>query len=164
MKKIVLLSLIFVSIFVSGQEYKYAIGPRFSWGFGIDAKTYISEKSAIEAALDIQPSGFILSGEYEYHLLAFDEDGLWWFMGGGPYIGLWGVKQHWENVEDPTFIAGFVAIGGLEYNFPKKPLSLSFSLEPRYNLIGIQRFWAYGGVSLRYTFQAKEEEDEPVKE
>ena len=159
MKKLFLLSLIFINIIVFGQEYKYAIGPRFSWGFGVNAKEYISKKSAIEVDLDFQPSGFVLSGEYEYHLLAFDEDGLWWFMDGGPFIGLWGKKQHWENVPEPTFIAGIVAIGGLEYNFPRKPLSLSLSLEPRYNLIGIQRFWAYGGISLRYTFQAKLEEE-----
>ena len=62
MKKLIILSLIFVSIFVSGQEYKYAIGPRFAFGFGVDAKQYISKKSAIEVALDIQKSSFILSG------------------------------------------------------------------------------------------------------
>jgi hypothetical protein len=162
MKKLLFLSLLLVNIFVFGQEYKYAIGPRFSWGFGIDAKMYIGKKSAIESALDIQPSGFILSGEYEYHLLAFDEDGLYWFMGGGPFLGLWGKKQHWENISEPMFIVGIIVIGGLEYNFQKKPLSLSISLEPRYNLIGIQRFWAYGGISLRYTFQAKEEEEEDL--
>ena len=162
MKKVIIIILAFVSISVYSQDYENAIGLKFGWGVGVDAKHYLSLNSAVETSLMFQPSGMILSANYEYHLPAFDEEGLYWFMGGGLYLGYWGTKNPWENIEEPTFVAGISAIGGIEYNFPKNPFSLSVDLQPRYNLANINRFWATGGIAFRYTFQAKEEE-EPVE-
>lgn len=162
MKKLIIIGLLLSNIGVFSQDYEKAIGLEFGWGVGINAKYYFSLNSAVEASIMLQPSGLILSGNYEYHLPAFDEEGLYWFMGGGLYLGSWGTKNPWENIEEPIFVAGINVIGGIEYNFQKKPFSLSVDLQPRYNLVNINRFWATGGITFRYTFQAKEVEEETV--
>jgi hypothetical protein len=159
MKKLLFFLFIITNIVVFSQDYANAIGLKFGWGLGIDAKHYMSLNSAVEANLDFQPSGFILSSNYEYHLPAFDEEGLYWFMGGGLYLGLWGEKNPWENIEEPMFVAGVSGIAGIEYNFQKNPFSMAIDLQPRFNLVNITRFWAIGGVAFRFTFQAKEEEE-----
>ena len=146
----------------NAQYYKTAIGLKLGWGIGIDAKHFIGENSdhAIEECIDIQKDGFIVNGYYEYHLEAFKADGLRWYFGGGPYVGVWGDNQWNKTIQNPLIVSGVVAIMGIEYTLEFAPINISLDLQPRYNIVGTNQMWATGGITLRYTFKEKEEEEE----
>jgi len=146
--------------------YKTAVGLKLGWGIGLNAKHFIGDNSdhAVEVALDFQKGGFIFNGYYEYHLEAFKADGLRWFFGGGPYIGIWDKGSQWSKIEDfgdknKLFVSGIVAIMGIEYTFNNFPINVALDLQPRYNFIGSSQMWATGGITLRYTFKEKEDEE-----
>ena len=168
MKKIY--TLVFSMLFfynVNAQfYYKTAIGIKLGWGIGLNAKHFIGENSdhAVEVALDFQKQGLMLNGYYEYHLEAFKAYGLRWFLGGGPYIGIWDENNQWnkEN-KDNLFVSGIVAIMGIEYTLENYPINVALDLQPRFNFIGSSQIWATGGITIRYTFKEKYEEEEIVQ-
>ena len=167
MKKIytLVISILFFYNVNAQFYYKTAVGLKIGWGIGLNAKHFIGENSdhAVEVALDFQEGGFMLNSYYEYHLEAFKADGLRWFFGGGPYIGVWGDNQWNKTLKSPLFVSGIVAIMGIEYTLENYPINISLDLQPRYNLIGSSQIWATGGITLRYTFKEKEDEEETVQ-
>ncbi len=164
MKKILILVVaLIISYNVNAQfYYKTAVGLKIGWGIGLNAKHFIGDNSdhAAEIALDFQKEGFILNGYYEYHLEAFKADGLRWYFGGGPYIGIWDENNQWnkEN-KDNLFVSGIVAIMGIEYTLENFPINIALDIQPRYNFVGSSQIWATGGITLRYTFKEKDDED-----
>ena len=147
---------------LTAQDYINSAGVKLGWGFGVTGKHFISEKSAIEAELMFQPKNFFSGAYYEYHLPAFekDYDGFYWVLGGGIHFGQW-KDVPWKYFEDDFYFAGITAVGGIEYVFKKSPFTLQGTIEPRMNIINDNSFWAVGGLTLRYIFKQKTEEETP---
>lgn len=161
-KTFLLLLVVFLSFNANAQYYNDAIGLKLTWGIGITGKHFLSENSdhAVEGSLDIQRDGFILNSFYEYHIEAFKTDGLRWYFGAGPYVGIWGDSNPWKTIMTKhQFVAGGAAIMGIEYTLEYFPINLSMDLQPRYNFGGHKLFWAYGSIAIKYTFKPKEEEE-----
>jgi len=151
----------FISYNINAQYYNTAIGLKLGWGIGIDAKHFLGENSdhAIEACLDIQKDGFVLSTFYDYHLEAFKVDGLRWYFGLGPYLGVWGENQWNKTLKEKLFVMGAVGVMGIEYTLENFPINFALDLQPRFNFVGTTQIWATGGITVRYTFKPKEEEE-----
>ncbi len=160
MKRILLVLIVIFAIYnADAQIYKTAYGLKVGWIVGANAKHFISQKSAIEGDLDIQKKGFILTGTYQYHFDVKKIETFKWFIGGGAHFGLWDKSVTWVSLKEPTYIGGITAMIGIEYAFPTIPLSLALDLDPRYNLFGKKTFWAYGGISIRYTIPIVDEDE-----
>jgi hypothetical protein len=165
MRHIVILAIIFIfSIKANSQYYHTAVGLKLAWGVGVvNAKHFLgyNSNSAVEVSLDIQNEGFVFNGFYEYHLEAFKTNGLFWYFGGGPFLGVWGENNPWKTLidEKTAFVSGVTAIMGIEYTLENYPFNFAIDLEPKYNFAGPKLFWAYGGITVRYTFKEKDEEE-----
>lgn len=158
MKKIVITFLI-VFGFVSAskaQDYKTGVGLRGGFESGLTVKHFTGEKSAFEFILASRWRGFNITGLYEVHNLAFNEERLKWFIGFGGHVGFWDgnyTHKYWGEPGVSYTVAGIDGILGLEYNFNEVPINLSLDWKPAFNIVGYSGWWADGGaLSIRYIF------------
>jgi hypothetical protein len=132
MKKIKLL--IFVVILggmvnsASGQDYKFAMGIRLSSpsptiSSSVSGKFFISDRSAIEGLVSFG-SKFGLGALYEVHQLIGSAPGLYWFYGGGAYLGF----QYGEVYSGP------MGVVGIDYKFDNAPINLSLDWKPELDI------------------------------
>jgi hypothetical protein len=156
MKKIILtLTLfIFISIFVSAQDYNTGVGLRLGFSNGLTIKHFLSQRSAVEGLLATRWRGFDITGLYEVHNQAFDVERLNWYFGGGGHIGFWnGDNTSWGERGANYTIIGIDGILGIEYNFREVPVNIGLDWKPAFNLTGYTGFWGDGGaLSIRYIF------------
>jgi hypothetical protein len=156
MKKIILtLTLvIFISVYVSAQDYNTGVGLRLGFSNGLTVKHFLSQRSAVEGLLATRWRGFDITGLYEVHNQAFDVERLNWYFGGGGHVGFWnGDNTNWGDRGTNYTIVGIDGILGIEYNFREVPINLSLDWKPAFNLTGYTGFWGDGGaLSIRYIF------------
>jgi hypothetical protein len=156
MKKIILtLTLVlFISVFVSAQDYNTGVGLRLGFSNGLTVKHFLSQRSAVEGLLATRWRGFDITGLYEVHNQAFDVERLNWYFGGGGHVGFWnGDNTNWGDRGTNYTIVGIDGILGIEYNFREVPINLSLDWKPAFNLTGYTGFWGDGGaLSIRYIF------------
>jgi hypothetical protein len=156
MKKIILtLTLvIFISVYVSAQDYNTGIGLRLGFSNGLTVKHFLSQRSAVEGLLATRWRGFDITGLYEVHNQAFDVERLNWYFGGGAHVGFWnGDNTNWGDRGINYTIIGVDGILGIEYNFREVPINMSLDWKPAFNLTGYTGFWGDGGaLSIRYIF------------
>lgn len=148
MKKAVLFWLVFFTIgatfSVRAQSYKTAVGVRFSTsdafvGTGVSAKHFLKGGTAIEGILAFDPLALGILVEKHRPTNAA---GLFWFYGGGGYVGFEGKNR-----------LGALGILGLDYKFAELPLNLSLDWKPELFLIDKVDFEpAAVGVTIRFAF------------
>lgn len=157
MKYIIVALVITISFFmnsVTAQNYETSVGLRAGFYNGVTFKHFLSEKAAFEGILSSRWRGFRLTGLYEVHNSAFNEEGLQWYYGGGAHISSWnGRNVNWINDNENYLVIGLDIILGLEYKFSDAPINISLDWKPAINLIGYSSFVGDGGaLSIRYCF------------
>jgi hypothetical protein len=143
------------------KPYKFAPGIRIGGygNFGLDGKLFIGEKSAVEIIATTRRYGVASIYSYRYNeimglyqkqnkLTALDLDGLSWYAGGGAGIGFY-------SDEFANNTLSLAAVAGVEYTFPKLPLTISLDWMPRY-FISSNYYWTgfsynSGGLRVAYT-------------
>ncbi len=156
MRKVILTAILAISIVAlsSAQEYNTGIGLRGGLSQGLTLKHFVRSKAALEGILSTRWSGFVITGLYEVHNIAFDVDRLRWFYGGGGHIGFWnGNNVTWGDAGSSYTVIGIDGILGIEYSFSEAPINIGIDWKPAINLVGYTGFWADGGaISIRYIF------------
>ncbi|MFP4691969.1 MAG: hypothetical protein ACLFMU_08680 [Bacteroidales bacterium] len=149
----VVISLCFASISVA-QDYSTGIGVRGGLSSGLTIKHFIGEKAAFEGILSSRWRGFGVTGLYEIHNQAFDEEGFKWYYGFGGHIGFYdGDYAGWGDAGTTYSVIGVDGILGLEYSFTEIPFNVSIDWKPAFNLYGHSGFWGdNGALSVRYIF------------
>lgn len=151
--------LILISNISSGQEnstYATGIGLRAGWTTGITVKSFINDKAALEGILGTRYRGFIVTGLYERHALAFNVPGLHWFYGLGAHLGAFRgayYRDRWgDYYTDNTVSVGIDGILGLEYNIMDIPFSIALDIKPFFDIIMPGYGYWDGALSIRYVF------------
>jgi hypothetical protein len=157
MKKIILLSLFVIAVFVRGnaQDYNTGIGLRAGSFSGLTVKHFLNQSHAIEGILSSRWEGIDIAGLYEFHNPAFNAPGLNWYYGVGAHIGFWdGDHKHFDYDDDNHTVFGINGILGLEFNFAQAPINLSIDWMPVFNVTGDDDEFRSDGaaLSIRYTF------------
>jgi hypothetical protein len=157
MKKIIITCLIlFCLVSISNaQDYNTGIGARLGFDQGVTIKHFVSEKSALEFLLATRWRGVDITGLYEVHNQAFNEERLKWYFGFGAHVGFWNGDntRGWGDPGVSYTVVGLDAILGLEYSFSEAPINIGIDWKPVYNFSGYSGFWADGGaLSIRYIF------------
>lgn len=153
--KIIVSTVIFVlTVFTIAktQDYQTGFGLRGGWSNGITIKHFIQEDKAIEGILSSRWRGLEITGLYEIHDQAFNEDRLNWYYGFGGHVGLYqGDNGRWSRDDDNFAVLGVDGILGIEYNFRKIPINISLDWKPVLNLIGYFGLWTDSGAfSIRF--------------
>jgi len=142
-----------VAMILNGQDYNTGIGLRIGSSSGFTIKHFIKDKSAIEGLLTTRWHGFDITGLYEIHNQAFDEDNLKWYYGFGAHLGFYdGDNVEWGAPGSTYSVIGIDGIIGIEYSFTEAPVNIGLDLKPALNLIGYTGLWAEFGLSVRYIF------------
>ena len=148
---------------VQAQEFKNAIGARFSTygAFGASFKHFSNENTAIELNATFRSYTYYLSYTYSYYDFSAlyekyapinDVEGLRYYYGGGPVVGIFSYGDL-NYYDDATFRLGLAGVIGLSYKFPKSPIEVSADYMPSFNFVGGSYFNGNrGGLALRYTF------------
>lgn len=144
------LLLFMCSLVLKAQIYDSAVGVVLGYPLGVSYKKFVRNTWAIEGISGIYHTNNINGGIdvrgldiavlLEGHTEVPFPD-LYIMYGGGGHIGSY----------DQSINIGVDAIAGLEYNFGKVPLNMTFMVKPAFGLVGRNfRFIPAGGFVLRY--------------
>ena len=169
MKSLFLNLVLFAFAFcANAQQYKpfyqTAIGARAGSTVstcGITVKTFVAEKSALEAIVGYYKNGISATALFEQHHRLFRRNEFQFYYGGGTHFNSSSEYQNWILIqgrvlsyEKAANSYGFDAICGIEYKFLSIPLAVSIDLKPA---IEFNRFKSYTlgvdqGLGLKLTF------------
>ena len=138
MKKIIFIFSLLLLLAWTGkaQDYKTGLGIKAGMAPGISAKHFYTTNGALEGILTTRWGGVNLTGLAEFHLPAFDTQGMSFYYGGGIHVGVWDSgKALDEPATGHKLNLGIDAIVGLEYAFSDIPLSLGLDWKPALNII-----------------------------
>ncbi len=151
MKKITILALVLNCSFLMAQnktanslDYKTGIGLRIWDGVGLNLKTFLDEKSAIDLTGYFSKEGTTLLGNYEFHGDLSTEGNLKWYLGFGANVSILKTPK--------TTLVGVNGVVGLDYKFKTLPLNIAFDWQPGFRFkkgYGFQNRWF--GLDVRYT-------------
>jgi hypothetical protein len=142
------------------KDYTFAAGLKFG-GFenGISGKYFISKENSIEGLLGFRSNGVVVTGLYEFNMVAFDVPQLKFYYGFGGHIGSIGQGTYRRfNGSDRTYthpqllLGGDAAIG-LEYIVPDSPIAISLDLNPRVEIATGPFFDLAPGLGIKYIFK-----------
>lgn len=153
-KSTILLLFICALIFskrASAQDYKAAVGLKFSYEYGPSGKYFISETDALEATLGLRSHGAVFTGLWERHLPIFDVDKLKLYYGFGAHIG--GTGYNSNPKFNNTMLLGADGIIGVEYVIPEAPIAISIDVNPRLEFGHGPYFDIAPGLGLKYIFK-----------
>jgi hypothetical protein len=142
---LVLLALSGLCNHLSAQDYKVAVGIRFSTADptisnAVSVKYFIDETNALEGLVSFG-NRFGLGGLYERHQLVGGIPAFTWFWGVGGYIG-------WQSTQ--TYLGPMGAVG-LDYKFANAPVNLSIDWKPELDIVPNINFVPDAfGVTVRY--------------
>jgi hypothetical protein len=150
MRRLVLLTFVFVSTISFSQSYKTAVGLKGGYpGFGsLNVKHYISGSNAIEGSIGGSANFLWLQGLYEINK-SLPTDGLNWYVGVGPSIGFANTNN---NTSDGLFLMGTGLIG-IEYTFQDLPINIALDSGPSIEVVPSFGFQWGGGFAIRYTLK-----------
>jgi len=145
---LIVLAFIILSSPSFSQEFKQAVGIRIGYTGGIDYRIFSDELNSYRFLIGSRERGLIAHAIKEWH--GFDlfpsTDQLSFVYGGGVHMGYERWDQQYYNynysyyVTHTAFIAGIDGLAGLEYLFPKVPISLGFEVKPYFDLFGREMF------------------------
>jgi hypothetical protein len=142
------------------SSYKAGLGVRLGYHYGITFKYMMSDAAAIEGILQFRYHGTAITGLYEKHAVAFDNDQFRWFYGIGGHVGYYGRnyglakkyygRYYYEYEERPSI--GIDGIIGLEYRIKEIPFTLGVDFKPYVDIY--YPGWGYfdSALSVRYVF------------
>ncbi len=148
-KNIIAILLIIISTTtVYSQDYKYEIGSRSGYPFGLTFKAYSSNEVATEFILSYRQGGFQSTILFEkYKPIDFRySDNFFYYTGIGAHLGYttkskdhifenYIIKQYpYEHQFRP--VLGMDAIFGIEYRIYDFPLNISLDIKPYFDLFG----------------------------
>jgi hypothetical protein len=149
MKKILMpaliISVISVSNRIHAQEYKMALGARFTTAQAIvnnavSFRYFLNENNALEALLSFDE--VTIGGLYEVYR-PLGAPGFQWFFGGGAYVSFNDVN-----------VVGAMGVVGLDYTFQKVPINISIDWKPELSLVKEIGFEASTvGLGIRFAFK-----------
>ncbi len=156
MKKLFLI-LVLLSTGISysfSQDYSTAAGIRGGFFNGFTVKHFLNESAAAEGILSFRYRGIRITGLYEIHQEAFQEERLKFYYGGGAHVAFYnGYNSRWTGSRSNTAVIGIDGIVGLEYTLSEFPINLGLDWKPYFNLVGYTGFGGDGGaLSIRYVF------------
>lgn len=124
--------------------YRSSAGLRIGAGGGLNLKTFISDKKAVEFIGFFNSEGTRIQGFYEFHGDLSTEGNLKWYI--GPSLGV----GFYSGVNSTSISIGGVI--GLDYKFKELPLNIALDWSPNFvtNNIGFKGDWIT--LAVRYTF------------
>jgi|APDOM4702015248_1054824.scaffolds.fasta_scaffold380670_1 hypothetical protein len=129
----------------TSNEYKTAIGIKLWDGAGLNLKTFLSDKTALEFIGFFNSTGTRITGLYEIHGNLSTEGNLKW------YIGFGGHASFYKKLGTGGGIDGVL---GVDYKFNNMPLNLALDWQPSVE-VGVSTLngfvGSYGGLAIRYT-------------
>jgi hypothetical protein len=131
---VILITLIAVNCFNlrAQRDYSTGIGIR-SWPYwGITAKQFVTEQTALELIVSSKWKGLMIDGLYEFHHNTFNTSNFNLFYGFGGHSGWWSndsTDHPWLNYGQHITV-GLCAIVGIEYSFDEIPFSVSVDWKP----------------------------------
>lgn len=168
MKKILLMTSLFIAGSALAQDYKNSIGIRLGSGIydvvGVSYKTFITQPGALEFNLGFRPyshsvpnykhkwTNVSISGAYQHHFPIGDIDGFKWYVGGGLVLA-----NSFSNNDYYTGVSvGIFPTGGVDYKLKNAPFAFSVDLRPTVHVVEAydyyNGFYFNGGITARYTF------------
>ena len=123
------------------DAYGRSIGFRGGTPTGVSYKHFLEFAGAIEGIVGFNFMNgriFSVTGLYEYHF--FINYNLNFYAGGGLTLGF--------NSDEFRLIVD--AIGGIEYVFPRFPMSFSLDYKPAYNIFGNEFYFNEFALTIRY--------------
>ncbi|HXB92641.1 MAG TPA: hypothetical protein VNU72_10140 [Puia sp.] len=132
---------------LSAQDYKVAIGVRFSTSpptlsNSFSVKYFMDSVNALEGLISFG-TRFGLGGLYERHQLIGGTPAFTWFWGVGGYVGF---------QDNNTYLGPTGAIG-LDYKFSNAPINLSLDWKPELDILPSINFVPDAfGLTARFTF------------
>ncbi len=154
---LVLLAATSVSNRLQAQDYKLAMGIRFSSASptlnnAVSVKYFMNETNAVEGLISFGNNRFGIGGLYEKHQLIGATPGFTWFYGGGGYLGFEN-KTDANKVEKHTTFLGPTGIVGIDYKFQSAPINLSLDWKPELDIIPAINFVPDAfALTARFTF------------
>jgi hypothetical protein len=154
---LVLLAATSVSNRLQAQDYKLAMGIRFSSASptlnnAVSVKYFMNETNAVEGLLSFGNNRFGIGGLYEKHQLIGATPGFTWFYGGGGYLGFEN-RTDANKVEKHTTFLGPTGIVGIDYKFQSAPINLSLDWKPELDIIPSINFVPDAfALTARFTF------------
>ncbi|MGB4774639.1 MAG: hypothetical protein WBP45_05675 [Daejeonella sp.] len=159
MKKLFIASLILGFIFLlqtetKAQNYKNAIGVRLGAYNGLNFKTFLNNKAALDLNLSFRGNSgynrFLFTGLYEVHNQINNAAGLKWYYGGGGSIG----SYRYKNSELADYVhLSLDGVLGLDYKFNGAPINLALDWRPRLLVTPDTDIYTGDvGLAIRFTF------------
>jgi len=155
---LVLLVVTGLSNHLSAQDYKLAMGIRFSSASptlnnSVSVKYFRNETDAFEGLLSFGDNRFGIGGLYERHQLIGGTPAFTWFYGGGAYLGFQN-RTDANHVQSHTTFLGPTGIVGLDYKFQNAPINLSLDWKPELDIIPSINFVPDAfALTARFTFK-----------
>jgi len=160
-------SVMMLSLLSYGQTYQHAIGLKgmnvgggVLGGGGINFKTFISEKNALEFTLGGGPYHITGQALYEWQNPTGWTEGLDWYLGAGVSLGSWGRSYDWDdddfkkhNYYKRGFHLGIDGVIGLDFNIKPNtgvPMGFALSTGPYIGLINSPYFGWGASAAVRY--------------
>ncbi len=130
MRKVIFISILILSGLIGQAQnktantltYKTAVGLRLGAGGGINIKTFLDEKKAVEFIGFFNSEYTSVVGLYEFHGDLSTDTNLKWYAGVGGNIGFY------KNV--PKAALGITGVIGVDYKFKTLPLNLAIDWQP----------------------------------
>ena len=154
---LVLLAATSVSNRLQAQDYKLAMGIRFSSASptlnnAVSVKYFMNETNAVEGLISFGNNRFGIGGLYEKHQLIGATPAFTWFYGGGGYLGFEN-RTDANKVEKHTTFLGPTGIVGVDYKFQSAPINLSLDWKPELDIIPSINFVPDAfALTARFTF------------
>jgi outer membrane protein W len=146
-KQFLLIVSIFSCSFGFAQNYKAAVGVKFSGysslgGPAISYKQFIKTNAAIEALFSFKDP-VALGAMYQVHKDIGASGNMQWYYGGGGYFVF----------SKPSVGIGVMGIIGLDYKFDNAPINLSLDFKPEFAIAPSAGFdFNSFGFAIRYVF------------
>ena len=149
MQRTILITFVFIPVFLPAQSYNTALGMRLGTDYGVTIKQRVAKTTSLEAiiqsSLQREEAQITLLGEQHFPLISrrFNV-----YAGGGLHKG-WVTREGTED--DPVYKDpfGLSLIAGIEFSLGR--LNVSYDYKPAVNLIGGKHnIYSQTGVSLRY--------------
>lgn len=129
-------------------DYKTAVGVKLWDGGGVNLKTFIAEKTALEFIGFFYRGGTRVTGLYELHGDLNTEGNLKWYVGFGGHV------DFLRNTQRNTTGFGADGVIGLDYKFTNMPFNIAIDWNPSLQLGVAERNGlnaSRGGVAFRFT-------------
>jgi hypothetical protein len=133
---------------LQAQDYKWALGLRLSTqsptiSSSVSVKAFLNDRSAIEGMVSYG-TRFGIGGLFEQHQLIGAMPRLYWFYGGGAFIGF----------QTDSVFTGPMGVLGIDYKFEHAPINISLDWKPELDISPAINFVPDAfALSVRFTLK-----------